>query len=138
MIMRRHIAAAFVMISLVTFFFGNAAQAIEIEQSAVERITQPQPLYIGSRIFSKEHSKVGYQVYYTYIGIEQGHLKIKYELYYHYDELVETEMLALPLGKNGEAMFITKPIAGETIATATRLKITVLDSYGRIGVDKIK
>ena len=117
---------------------GSGTAARCAEKHTEERITTPQPFYIGTKIFYKGHPKIGHQVYYTYLGFEGDMLKLKYEKYYHFDELVETEILTLPLGSEHDALFITEPIEGETVAESTKLKITVVDGYGRIMVEKIR
>jgi hypothetical protein len=133
--MIRRLAVIFVFLCLI--MGSSAVQGEEVERPE-ERITKPQPLYIGTEIFYKGHPKIGHQVYYTYLGFKEGMLHLKYEKYYHFDELVETEFLTLPLGPDRDAKFITEPIEGEQVKDATRLKLTVIDSYGRIRVEKIQ
>ncbi len=112
------------------------APALEAERPE-ERITQPQPLYVGSLLYTKTYPKVGHQQYYTYLGFDGSYLKLKYELYYHFDELEESEILTLPIGGEAQAMFTTKPMGNETAQKATKLLISVIDSYGRVTVQRI-
>ena len=123
---------------IVGFISLGAVFAQDVDEQPKETITRPQPLCVGTRIFTKSDHEVGYQAYYTYLGYEWNLIKIKYELYYHYDELEETEIFTLPVAGNKQAMLNTKPLCKETPGRATKLKITVLDDYGRIRVEKTK
>ena len=133
--MIRRLFVTFIVLCLVAG--KSAAQSVELERPE-ERIAEPQPLYIGTEIYYKGHPKIGHQVYYKYMGFEGGMINLKYEKYYHFDELVETEFLTLPLGPDSDAKFITEPIEGETVKNSTKLKLTVVDSFGRIRVEKIR
>ena len=118
--------------------FGSFVFAAQEEEQPKEKVTTPQPLYTGTRIFEKSDPVVGYQAYYTYLGYEGGRLRIKYELYYHYDELVESEILTLPIGTGSETILSTRPFGKEVHGTASKLKITVLDSFGGLKVERMK
>ncbi|MFC1590782.1 hypothetical protein ACFL42_04750 [Candidatus Omnitrophota bacterium] len=128
---------------LLSVFLTATAYSLTIESKdklVNETIAKRQPIWIGEKIYEKSDLEVGYQLYYIYLGYDAARLKIKYELYYQYDELEETETLTLPVGAANQAMLATKPLplTGESPATTTRLIITVLDSYGRLKVEKDK
>ena len=103
-----------------------------------EEIVQPQPLPIGARFYIKSTARAGYQVYYSYMGFEQGFLKVKYELRYHLDELIESEYFLLPMNANRQALLSTKPLYGETQANTTKLLISVVDDFSAIAVQKAR
>jgi len=126
------------LITVCVMGFNTALFSEEEIEKPVWKVAVRQPLYIGSRIFTKRDPQIGYQLYYTYLGYEGDMLKIKYELFYHYDKLVKTETLTLPVRSGGVAMFATKPFYGESEGDVVKVKITVVDAYGRINVEVIK
>jgi len=126
-------------ILLFASLWGLAPCALaEAPQRPAEEITEPQPIAVGARFFTKLSSPRGYQIYYTYCGFEAGYLKVKYEKYLHFDELEEKEIFTLPLNSSKQTVLSTSPLYGETPATATKLLIAVVDDFGQITVKKFK
>ncbi|MDB4349742.1 hypothetical protein OAA99_02175 [Omnitrophica bacterium] len=127
-----------VLLSVFVLSFIYVGAGFSLSDEYVEVITEDQPIAVGAVFFTKSTPRPGYKACYTHMGFEGNNIRVKYELYYHHDELEESDIFTLVTSTNRQTVLSTEPLCDEDPSRVTKLLITVIDGFGRIGVDEYK